>query len=86
MHEQSREICWLVMPAGEYAVVLHVGPYHRLGEAYGRLFLDWLPSSGRELRDVPAIEVYLNDPTYVAEDDLVTEVRLSLDLLDGPNV
>lgn len=72
---------WLFLrdlPAGAYAVTVHRGPYHLLGDAYTRLYCDWLPWSGREPADVPAVEVYLNTPGEVAQEDLLTEIRLPL--------
>jgi len=35
-------------------------PYETLGGAYRALFGGWLPESGRELRDDPCLEFYLN--------------------------
>jgi AraC family transcriptional regulator len=66
------------IPGGEHAVALHVGPYRRLGETYRRLFGEWLPRSGREARDIPSFEVYLNDPNSEAPKDLLTEIHLPL--------
>ncbi|MGA2751813.1 MAG: GyrI-like domain-containing protein, partial [Verrucomicrobiota bacterium] len=38
--------------AGEYAIVLHTGPYNTLGQTYMRMFGEWLPESGRELENL----------------------------------
>jgi AraC family transcriptional regulator len=59
---------------GSYAVMTHKGPYNRLGESYSRLMGQWLPRSGRELRDAPAFEIYLNDPQTTQPGDLLTDI------------
>jgi AraC family transcriptional regulator len=64
----------LEVPEGEYAVVIHEGPYERLAETYGALYGGWLPTSGRAPRDAPCVEVYLNDPSQTAPEDLRTQV------------
>jgi AraC family transcriptional regulator len=64
--------------AGEYAIVLHTGPYNTLGQTYMRMFGEWLPESGRELESAPAIEFYLNSPMTAAPDQLRTEICLPL--------
>jgi AraC family transcriptional regulator len=61
----------------EYAVVTHRGAYHRLGDAYARLYR-WLPWSGREPLDAPPLEQYHNDPSDVESDDLLTDILLPL--------
>ncbi len=63
---------------GEYAVVIHRGPYEKLSESYARLCGNWLPNSGRELRSAPAFEVYRNSPHDTPPEDLITEIHLPL--------
>jgi len=63
---------------GEYAVILHVGPYAELERAYSWLYGVWLPQSGREAEDAPCVEQYLNDPRNVPATELKTEVWLPL--------
>ena len=67
-----------MIPGGDYAVVTHFGPYHKLGETYARLFGEWLPRSGRELGPSPSFEVYLNDPESTEPDDLLTDICVPL--------
>jgi AraC family transcriptional regulator len=66
------------IPGGPYAVVIHRGPYDTLEETYRRLFREWVPNCGRELRSAPCLEVYRNDPTTTRPEDLVTEIHLPL--------
>ncbi|MBR8309297.1 AraC family transcriptional regulator [Burkholderia cenocepacia] len=64
--------------AGEYAVLLHTGPYADLKTAYQWLYGDWLRHSGREAADAPPFELYLNTPMDTAPADLRTEIHLPL--------
>jgi AraC family transcriptional regulator len=67
------------LEGGEYAVTLHTGTYSGLGAVYAAVCGGWLPDSGRELRDAPSIEVYLNAPGMVRPDELRTEIWLPLE-------
>lgn len=64
---------------GDYAKTVHHGPYQNLAETYAGLCGQWLPTSGRELKSAPGIEVYLNDPNTTAPADLVTEIYMPLE-------
>ncbi|MCF2904759.1 AraC family transcriptional regulator [Octadecabacter sp. CECT 8868] len=66
------------LAGGDYAVLTFKGPYAGLGQAYDYLFGDWLTESQARLRDSPSFEVYLNDPTTTAPDDLLTEIFMPL--------
>ena len=65
------------VPAGAYASTLHVGPYEQLGDTWARLMGEWLPASGRRIKDdAPSYEVYLNTPMTVPKNELRTEIRI----------
>lgn len=65
------------VPSGTYATTVHVGPYEDLDAAWERLKREWLPTSGRRMReDAPSHEVYLNDPSTTPKERLETEIRL----------
>jgi DNA gyrase inhibitor GyrI len=66
------------LPGGHYAVLTLRGPSSGLAGAYRWLFNEWLPTSGRELRTAPCLEVYVNDPATTPPEDLVTEIYLPL--------
>ncbi|AIO42203.1 gyrI-like small molecule binding domain protein [Burkholderia cenocepacia] len=68
----------IAIAAGEYAVLLHTGPYADLKAAYHWLYGDWLRHSGREAADAPPFELYLNTPMDAAPADLRTEIHLPL--------
>ncbi len=61
---------------GDYATLMHKGPYETLGRAYQVLLGAWLPQSGRELRDVPCFEVYLNSPQTTRPEELLTLIHV----------
>ena len=67
------------IPGGDYAVVVHKGPYEELMKTYMWLYGVWLPQSGREASLRPGYEVYLNDPAKVAPDELLTEINVPLE-------
>jgi AraC family transcriptional regulator len=57
---------------------VHTGPYNELGTAYDWLYQTWLPMSGEELRNLPCLEEYLNDPRQVPAQELSTAVMMPL--------
>lgn len=67
------------LPGGSYAVFTHRGPYEGLGKTYEKVYGGWLPSSGRQLRDAPAFEQYLNSPRDTKAEDLVTLIHVPLE-------
>jgi AraC family transcriptional regulator len=62
------------LPAGPAAVLHFRGPYSGLQAAYDFLYGVWLPQSGRETADAAPFEVYLNDPSEVPPEDLLTDI------------
>lgn len=64
---------------GGAAAILHFrGDYSGLQGAYDHLYGAWLAQSGRTLADAPSYELYLNDPTDTAPDDLLTDIVVPL--------
>ena len=66
------------LAGGEYATLMHKGPYEKLSATYQLIFGGWLPSSGRELRDVPCFELYLNSPQNTRAEELLTVIHVPL--------
>ena len=66
------------LAGGDYATLLHKGPYENLSASYHLIFGGWLPASGRELRDVPCFELYLNTPQNTKPEDLLTVIHVPL--------
>jgi AraC family transcriptional regulator len=66
------------LDAGPAAVLHFKGPYAGLQAAYDYLYGVWLPGSGREPADAPVYEVYLNGPSDVAPEELLTDIVVPL--------
>jgi AraC family transcriptional regulator len=67
------------LPAGAYAVFTHHGPYDSLSKTYRAIYGGWLPKSGRQLRDTPAFEEYINSPRDTRPEDLVTKLHIPVE-------
>ena len=76
--EPQGEIGVKEIPGGRYAVFTYQGPYSNLGVIYDTIFAEWLPSSGCELRDIPILEKYLNDPSKTEPEKLKTEIYIPI--------
>lgn len=69
------ELVEQVVPAGHWAVGLHVGSYMRLHETYLDVIGRWFPDSGYDLSpEAAVVERFLDDPREVPEEQLRTEV------------
>lgn len=66
------------IPGGDAARIRVHGPYTGLETAYDTLYGLWLPSSGRELADVPLVNRFYNDPDVTPEAELITDALLPL--------
>jgi AraC family transcriptional regulator len=66
------------LAGGEYATLIHKGPYDNLSRTWMLLLCSWLPKSGRELRDAPCFELYLNSPDSTPPEELVTLLHAPL--------
>ena len=73
---QSGELTPMTFGGGSYAVLLYKGPYAAIRPAYDWLFGTWLPGSGRDARNAPSLEIYLNSPMDTEPDDLLTQICL----------
>ena len=64
--------------AGRYAVFRLVGPHEGIGQAYRRLFGEWVPGSGEVVAQRPCMELYRNTPGETAPEHLVTDLCVPL--------
>jgi DNA-binding transcriptional MerR regulator len=62
-----------MLPAEPVAWTIHHGPYQEISPAYHTL-TGWISDHGHEMTGPPR-EIYLNDPTQVTEDELLTRVE-----------
>ncbi len=76
--EPEGHVGFQTIPAAEYAILSHRGPYDTLGEAYVWFCGRWIPESGREMADRPCLEFYLNSPLDTAPESLRTDIYLPL--------
>jgi len=67
------------LPGGEYAAMVHKGPYEGLEKTYMWLYGVWLPGSGRVSAGRPGYEVYLNTPDRTPPEELLTEINVPLE-------
>jgi AraC family transcriptional regulator len=68
----------LDIPAGCYARHTLAGPYARINAAVAAIYARWLPGSGYEPDDRPALEHYLNSPRNAAPADLRTDLFIPI--------
>ena len=73
------EVGVYTLSGGNYAIFLHKGPYAGLGKTYDAIFAQWLPASGKTLRDHPYFEVYLNDHRETKPANLRTEICVPIE-------
>ncbi len=66
------------LPCGKFAKFVYQGSYEYLNDAYNYIFGQWLPNSGYELRNVPSMEKYANDPRKTAPEKLKTEFYIPI--------
>lgn len=64
--------------AGRHAVHRLVGPHEEIGEAYRRLFEEWLPASSETVAERPCMELYRNTPEEVIAKRLITDLCVPL--------
>lgn len=66
------------VPGGKYATTIHRGSYEKLGDTWARFMGQWLPQSGHRLGDGVTYEEYVNNPTQVPTEQLVTKLFLPI--------
>ena len=65
------------VPGGRYARATYKGPYDGLPDAWTQV-MEWFEKSGEQMGDGPSYELYRNDPSDTAPEDLITEIYLPL--------
>ena len=60
--------------SGRYAMYRLVGPHEGIGQAYRRLFDEWVADSDEIVAQRPCMELYRNTPRETAPELLVTDL------------
>jgi AraC family transcriptional regulator len=63
---------------GLYALHRLVGPYALIGSTFAALFGGWLPQSGYEPDDRPALEFYRNQPAPDGQHECITDLMIPI--------
>jgi len=72
------EVGFKEIERGIYAIFRHKGPYSMLSKTYDQIYKNWLPTSGYELRDIPCMEFYHNDPNKTKPENLKTDIYIGV--------
>jgi AraC family transcriptional regulator len=76
--EAHGRMAYQLLPAGEFAVTTHVGPFDTLPAAYAAIFPRAMALPGYRLVGLPAVEIYRADPVYTHHRLNQTEICLPL--------
>lgn len=61
------------LPAQDVIYTIYEGPYNKVGQVY-EILMNKIIEEGYQMVGVP-VEIYLNSPMEVSEDELLTEVQ-----------
>lgn len=76
---QDEGAALITVEPGKIAVFTHKGPYDTLWKTWQQVFSEWFPQSGLVSRQAPVYEIYINDPSSVAPEDLLTEICIPIE-------
>ena len=76
--QESGKIGVKTIKSETYAMAIHKGSYETLSETYSYICGSWAPKEEKEIKSLPSIEIYLNDPDTTPKDELVTEVYVPI--------
>ncbi|QZT37256.1 AraC family transcriptional regulator [Halosquirtibacter xylanolyticus] len=76
--EGDGEIGTLTLKGGQFAVFTLRGSYSQLGQMYDDIYYGWLQESEVRLRNRMSYEKYLNDPSEVNKEDILTEIYIPI--------
>jgi len=75
--ELEGDVYSTTLAGGAVAFTVHHGPYQEITPAYHTI-TGWVQDHGHQFAGPPR-EIYLNDPTLVAPEDILTEVQWPID-------
>lgn len=65
--------------AGKYAIYTMKGAYKNMPDVFAKLRTEWLPNSNEDLDCTrPWLEIYLNNPFEVPEEEYLTDLHIPL--------
>jgi AraC family transcriptional regulator len=73
------EISVQTLDGGHFVTAIHRGPYQGLRRSFQRIFEEWIPKSGRIVRDAPCLEIYIDDPDKTPEEDVRTKICVPIE-------
>ncbi|MFN8441764.1 MAG: GyrI-like domain-containing protein [Caldilineaceae bacterium] len=76
--ELDETVAIQVIPGGRWAVFPHRGAYDTLWQSWNSAYRDWLPRSGEMPRDIPPIEIYINNIRETPVEELMTEILIPI--------
>lgn len=74
--EPEEGMGYQILPAGEWAMFLHVGTYDTLWKTWNAAYRDWLPHSGYDVCPTAPFEDYVDNPMEVPPEKLRTEIYI----------
>jgi len=66
------------IPGGYYAVFLHKGAYCKLKDTYYYIYIYWASQTEYNIKGSLSFEKYLNSPSSVDEENLLTEIYIPI--------
>lgn len=75
--ESTEAVTSRMLEGGTMATTIHHGPYEQIATAYHTL-AGWISEHGHEIIGPPR-EIYLNDPSETAPEELRTKVEFPID-------
>lgn len=67
-----------IIPQQKFATFLYKGSYRNIEKFYQQIYAEWLFKNSYEMDDKPVLEVYLNDPSKVDPDELLTKICIPI--------
>ncbi len=66
------------VPGGKYGCYRLIGSHDGIPAAFQKMYGEWLPTSGFEPDDRPALEIYRNNPFDTAANELITDLMIPI--------
>lgn len=77
--QPNEEIGVKTIDGGRFVMFTYTGPYSNVGVAYDKIYGELLAQGGFSTRDTFCYEIYTNDPTQTAPQQLETEIYIPIE-------